>query len=124
VSADTTGNVAFPRHFDRRGRTAEVDHDRYVRQLIEQVLFTAPGERVNRPTFGSGLTQLLFAPVDVSVGAAAQLTAQTALQSWLGDRSELLDLAVRVDDTRLEVTVSYVVRRTGTPSSDTFVAGV
>ena len=116
-------NVGFPRGFDRRGRTAEVDHDRYVRQLIEQVLFTSPGERINRPTFGSGLTQLLFSPVDVSVGAAAQLTAQTALQSWLGDLIEVHDLAVRVDDTRLEVTVVYKVRRTGASRTDTFGAG-
>ena len=116
-------NVAFPRHFDRRGRTAEVDHDRSVRQLIEQVLFTSPGERVNRPTFGSGLLQLLFSPVDVSIGAAAQLTAQTALQSWLGDLIEIHDVAVRVDDARLEVTVSYRVRRTGSERTDAFEAG-
>ncbi len=55
-------NIDFPFHFDNRGRTADTDPDGHIRDLIEQVLFTAPGERLNRPTFGSGLKQLLFQP--------------------------------------------------------------
>ena len=48
-------NLRFPYQFDGRGRTAEADEAAYIRDLIEQVLFTAPGERVNRPDFGCGL---------------------------------------------------------------------
>ena len=53
-------NLDFPYHFDSHGRTAAIDYDAHIRDLIEQVLFTAPGERVNRPDFGSGLLRLVF----------------------------------------------------------------
>lgn len=52
-------NIAYPFRFDGGGRTATADDDRHIRDLIEGVLFTNPGERVNRPDFGSGLGQLL-----------------------------------------------------------------
>ncbi len=61
-------NIAYPFHFDGRGRTATADDDRHIRDLIEAVLFTNPGERVNRPEFGSGLGQLIFAPNSPEVG--------------------------------------------------------
>ena len=59
--------------------------DDHIRDLIEQVLFTAPGERVNRPNFGSGLLQLVFAPNSDELAAATQFLVQGALQQWLGD---------------------------------------
>ena len=55
-------NIDFPFHSDSRGRTATTDDDDHIRDMIEQFLFTNPGERVNRPDFGSGLLQLVFAP--------------------------------------------------------------
>ena len=76
-------NVNFPFQFDGRGRTKD-PVDQYVRQLVEQVLFTSPGERVNLPDFGSGLLQLPFAPNSVELAAAPQFTVQAALQKWLG----------------------------------------
>ena len=91
-------NVDFPFHFDSRGRTAETADDDHVRDLIEQVLFTAPGERVNRPDFGSGLLQLVFAPNSAELAAATQFLVQGALQQWLGDLIEVR--AVQVDDRR------------------------
>ena len=54
--------IDYPYRFDGRGRTAQTGADDHIRDLIEQVLFTSPGERVNRPTFGSGVLQLVFAP--------------------------------------------------------------
>ena len=54
-------NVAFPYHFDSRGRTSDAGEEQHIRELIEQLLFTAPVERVNRPTFDSGLLKLVFA---------------------------------------------------------------
>ena len=56
-----------------RRRRSDEDH---VRDLIEQVLFTTPGERVNRPTFGSGLLQLVFAPNSDALAAATEMTVQ------------------------------------------------
>ncbi len=77
--------IAYPFHIDGRGRVADAGGDDHIRQLIEQVLFTAPGERVNRPDFGSGLMQLVFAPNSDELATATQLLIQGALQQWLGD---------------------------------------
>ena len=70
----------YPYDFDTRGRTAETTDDEHIRDLIEEVLFTSPGERVNRPTFGSGVLQLIFAPNSEALAAATQMTVQGALQ--------------------------------------------
>jgi len=105
--------VDYPYHFDRRGRTAEPDdQDAHIRDLIEQVLFTAPGERVNRPDFGSGLMQLVFQPNSVELAAATQFLVQGSLQQWLGDLIVVEAVAVEAEDSTLRVTVQYVVRRT------------
>jgi len=106
-------NVAFPYQFDARGRTAiRDDYDQHIRDLIEQVLFTTPGERVNRPTFGSGLMQLVFAPNSDALATATQQLVQGALQQWLGDLIQVEAVDVQNVDAELRVTVSYVVRRT------------
>ncbi|HET9442222.1 MAG TPA: GPW/gp25 family protein [Acidimicrobiales bacterium] len=117
------GHVAFPHGVDRRGRTAAASDPAYVRQLVAQVLFTAPGERVNRPGFGSGLTQLLFSPADPAVAAAAQLAAQTAIQTWLGDVVVLDDLSVTAEDSTLRVTVGYTLVASGERLTVTFDRG-
>lgn len=105
-------NVDYPFHFDDRGRTATTGAEEHIRDLIEQVLFTTPGERVNRPTFGSGLLQLLFAPNSAALAAATQLTVQSSLQQWLGDLIEVEAVEVRAEDAALRVAVQYLVRRT------------
>lgn len=105
-------NVDFPYNYDGRGHTADAATDDHIRDLIEQVLFTSPGERVNRPTFGCGLMQLVFAPNSDELAAATQYLVQGALQQWLGDLIQVEDVAVETDDSALRVTVQYVVRRT------------
>jgi phage baseplate assembly protein W len=105
-------DVAFPYGVDARGRTAESDLDAHVRELIEQVLFTAPGERVNRPTFGSGAMQLVFAPNSDALAAAAQFTLQGALQLWLAELVRVEAVEVVNDEAALRITVQYVVLRT------------
>jgi phage baseplate assembly protein W len=105
-------NIAYPYQFDARGRTAGADDERHIRDLIEQVLFTSPGERVNRPTFGSGLLQLVFTPNNDTLAAATRMTVQAALQQWLGDLIEVESVQVTAQDSSLFVEVSYVVRRT------------
>lgn len=113
-------NIAFPWHFDNRGRTAEADDDAHVRDMIEQLLFTSPGERVNRPDFGSGLLQMVFAPNSPELAAALQFTLQAALQRWLGDVIDVGTLAVSSDDATLRVDLSYTVRATGVARNDSF----
>ncbi|MCC2672365.1 MAG: hypothetical protein K0Q72_4837 [Armatimonadetes bacterium] len=114
--------IDFPYHLDPQGRTARTDTDDHLRDLIEQVLFTAAGERVNRPTFGTGLQQLVFAPAGAELEAATQFLVQGALQQWLGDRIVIEDVQVDVEDSTLRVTVRYSVIRTGERRVDRFGA--
>ena len=112
--------VDFPYGVDARGRTASTSEDEHVRDLIEQVLFTAPGERVNRPTFGSGLLQLVFAPNSDALAAATQLAVQAALQEWLADRIAVQDVTVEGIDSTLTATVVYADRLTQQSQTATF----
>lgn len=102
----------YPFQFDGSGRTARTGEADHVRDLIEQVLFTAPGERVNRPTFGSGLMQLVFAPNSDALAAATQVSVHGALQQWLGDLLMVEGVEVFREDAALRVTVRYILRRT------------
>jgi phage baseplate assembly protein W len=104
------GPVAYPPHVDARGATARTDEAGYLRDLIEQLLFTAPGERVNRPDFGVGLGQLLFAPLGPEVAASTQLLVHGALQQWLGDLIDVAEVLVTAEDSALVVEVSYSAR--------------
>lgn len=116
-------NIDFPYRFDNRGRTADTTADDHVRDLIEQVLFTSPGERVNRPTFGCGLNQLVFAPNSPELAAATQFLMQGALQQWLGDLIVVDSVLVDSVDSTLSVTISYAVRRTQTRQTAVFTQG-
>ena len=113
-------NLDFPYRIDGSGRTATTGDDDHVRDLIEQVLFTSPGERVNQPTFGSGVMQLIFAPNGDALAAATQLTVQGALQAWLGEWIQVDGVEVENDDATLRVTVQYLVRRTQERRVDRF----
>jgi len=116
-------NVDYPFHFNTRGRTAAAEDDDHIRDLIEQVLFTSPGERVNRPDFGAGLLQLVFAPNSDALAAATQRSVQGALQQWLGDLIQVQSVDVQNEDAMLRVTVSYLVRRTQTMQTAAFTNG-
>jgi phage baseplate assembly protein W len=112
--------LAFPFRPDVRGRSTEVAGDAHLRQMIEQVLFTSPGERVNRPDFGCGLLQLVFAPNSDTLAAALQVTVLGALQQWLGELVEVQAVELAVDDAVLRVEVRYLVRRDRTPARASF----
>lgn len=115
--------VNFAYRFDARGRTAGADEADHIRDLIEQVLFTHPGERVMRPDFGSGLLQLVFAPNSEVLAATTQVLVQSSLQRWLGEWVLVESVQVEAVDSTLRVTVQYVIRRTGTRVVGTFVQG-
>jgi phage baseplate assembly protein W len=114
-------NIDFPFHFDARGRTATTDDADHIRDMIEELLFTAPGERVNQPDFGSGLLQMVFAPNSVELAAALQFTTQAAVQRYLGDLIDVQQLDVAAQDATLNVTVKYLIRATQQPQVNTFV---
>lgn len=117
-------NIGFPYAFDGRGRTGTVPDDSHIEQMIQQVLFTMPGERVNQPTFGSGLLQLTFAPNSPEVAAALQFVCQGSLQQWLGDLIEVSSLNVESTDSTLSVTIVYQNRATQQSNTVTFTQGV
>jgi len=110
----------YPFHVDRRGGTALADERKHVRDMIEQLIFTAPGERVNRPDFGSGVLQLVFAPNSPELAATVQFTLQAALQRWLGDVIEVRALEVDAHESTLTIALSYALRRTGEAQSARF----
>ena len=90
--------VSFPFMLDGRGRVADALHVDHIRQLIEQVLFTAPGERVNRPDFGCGLKQMVFLPNSDALAAATQVLVQGAPQRWLERVIQVERVAVEVSE--------------------------
>lgn len=114
-------NVNFPYQFDGRGRTKDA-LDEYVRQLVEQVLFTSPGERVNLPDFGSGLLQLPFAPNSVELAAATQFTVQAALQKWLSQYIKVESVVATANEAVLSVAVSYSPLNSDVTQVQTFVS--
>jgi phage baseplate assembly protein W len=116
-------NIDYPFHFDDKGRTAATSDNDHIRDMIEQILFTSPGERVNRPDFGSGLMQMVFAPNSPELAAALQFTLQAALDRWLGDIIEVRALGVTSDDARLTVDLTYAVRKSGATRRETFTRG-
>jgi uncharacterized protein len=113
-------NIDYPFHIDAGGRTARTGREDHVRDMIEQVLFTAPGERVNRPGFGSGVMELVFAPAGDELATTAQFLIQGTLQQFLGDVIQIEDVGVRSHDSAIEVTVSYALRATGERLTERF----
>lgn len=105
--------VAFPYHLDKRGLTATSDLEEHIEDMLEQLLFTRPGERVNRPDFGCGLLGTVFGPNSPAIGAALEVTIGAAVQQWLGDEIQIGTLTVTSAESTIEVTISYTIRATG-----------
>jgi hypothetical protein len=135
-------NIDFPYHIDNRGRTAITDsydkisdfqrwghvalsgYEKHILDMIEQLLFTSPGERVNRPEFGSGLLTLIFSSNSPELAAAMQSLMQAAIERWLGDLIEIQALDVTSEDSTLRITVQYWVRLVDEQRTVTFERSV
>lgn len=113
--ADTLHALRYPFAIDRGGGRAaeESDYEAYVRQLIRQVLFTAPGERINRPDFGAGLRRMVFAPNSPAVASLARTFVYQALTRWLSSVIKVEQVAVTAEESTLRITVQYLVLRRG-----------
>ena len=116
-------NVKFPYSLDGRGRTASTDYEDHIHDMIETVLFTSPGERVNRPTFGSGTAQLVFASNSDVLAAAQQQAIQAGLQQWLSDVIQVQSVTVTAEESTLQVTVTYTVIRSQQQQTQQFGYG-
>jgi phage baseplate assembly protein W len=104
--------IDYPFHIDGRGRAATTEEDDHIRDMIEQVLFTNPGERVNLPDFGCGIKQLVFAPNSDTLATVTQFTINQALQKWLGDLITVQSVDVHADEATLTIQIVYVKRST------------
>lgn len=95
---------------DRLGRLAqENDYEQYIKQLIQQVLFTAQGERINRPDFGAGVKRLIFTPNSPATASLAQTLIYQALTTWLGTLIRTDDVQTKADNERLNITIVYTI---------------
>jgi len=102
-------NIDYPFHFVKTGGTAAATTEKHIRDMIEELLFTSPGERVNRPDLGSGLMQLVFAPNSPEMAAALQFTMHAALQRWLSDVIQIQTLEVTCVDSTLNIDLQYML---------------
>ena len=116
----TVAPLDFPFAIDARGRAATTDTDDHLRDLIRLVLFTAPGERVNRPEFGCGIKQLVFAPASDALAAATEQLVHGALIRWLDPVLSVEQVHVEANDATLEITVVYSRRDTGERREEVF----
>jgi phage baseplate assembly protein W len=117
-------DVDFPLHFDARGRTASAGPEDHLRELIELTLFTEPGERVNRPDFGCGLKQLIFAATSPELADALKFAVQAALQRWLGQRAVVRSVQASSVESTLSLSIHYVVGGSGNPATHTVTRSV
>jgi len=116
-------NLAFAYNFVATGHTAQTDLVTHIGDMIAQILFTSPGERVNRPTFGSGTAQLVFTPNSEVLAGVQQQAIQAGLQQWLSDLIRVQSVTVTADDATLQITVVYVVIQTQQQQTQKFVYG-
>lgn len=118
--AGAPAQLDFPFGIDARGLSATTDDDDHIRDMIRLVLFTAPGERVNRPDFGCGLKQLVFAPASDALAAVTEQLVHGALMRWLDPVIAVEKVEVRTDEATLEISVVYARRDTGERARSTF----
>jgi phage baseplate assembly protein W len=111
-------HVGHPLRVTDHGRTALVGDEAYVRGLVEAVLFTRPGERVNRPDFGSGIEQLVFAPIDGELAQTTKALVQGALQRAVGEVLRVEDVVAEAEESTLRVTIVYTPLIGGVPGSE------
>jgi phage baseplate assembly protein W len=116
-------NVNYPYGFDSTGHTAQTDLPGHILQMIEQLLLTSPGEHVNLPTFGCGVTQLVFAPNSDALAATQEQVVQASLQQWLSDLIRVNSVSVTAQESRLLITVTYTIIQSQQQQTQQFVYG-
>ena len=104
-------NIKYPYQINLEGSTAITPEDAHIQEMMYQLLFTNPGERVNRPNFGCGLLQAVFEPNGNEMAATTQYLVQGALNQWLSHLVQVNDVEISSTDAKLEVKVSYTMLR-------------
>jgi phage baseplate assembly protein W len=107
---------AFPPRLETDGTIAEAVYEEDIRQSIQIILGTNPGERVMRPDFGAGLNAFVFEPVNITTMALVQTRVQEALIAW-EPRIDVEEVKVTTDPAernKLIIDTTYRVRVTNT----------
>ena len=107
--------IKYPLAIDAGGGRAaeESDYEAYIRQLIRQVLMTAPGERINRPSFGAGVRRMVFAPNNPATASLTQTLIYQALSQWLSSVIKVEEISVTAENETLFITIHYLVIQRG-----------
>jgi len=115
ANRDHADRIRYPFAIDAGARklAEERDYPAYVEQLIKQVLLTSPGERVNRPDFGCGLRQMVFAPNSDITASLVRVSVIQALERWLGDLIRVDDVTAAAVEETLEVRIAYTLKARG-----------
>ena len=105
---------------DKGPRTSS--RSEHVREQIEQVLFTNPGERVFRPEFGVGVRRLIFEPNDAALRKTTlkRLNASLAEALYGEVDPRTLEIEVRQEDEFLVIHIAYVLAAINRQEAYTF----
>lgn len=114
--------ISFPLQLDGSGNAVRAPtRAEAAEQLIEELLFTGLGERLNRPALGCGLLELVFDPASDELRAATQFQVTSELARWLGDVIRVASVVVQAGGSRLTVTIVYALVADATPRTAVFV---
>lgn len=119
--------VTYPLQIDSSGQLKNADYASHIRQMIEQMLFTEKGERVNRPDFGCGLQQLIFDPMNDAIGLTVQPMVVAELSRWFGELIRVEDVKVTLapmqqgqSQPMIVISIQYVLLKNGKRVTDQF----
>ncbi len=106
-------HLAYPFGVGNDGRAVQVmtleDH---VRDELVQLILTNPAERLFLPEFGGGVRRLVFENSDETTGAMAKALLTRSISRWLGHRITLENLAVTIENEKIEVELQYRIAGT------------
>lgn len=88
---------------------ATLEYHNSVRAMIEQILFTAPGERVNRPGFGVGAQHAVFDPNSPFLASRIRTALEENAYQHLGRDVVVLKVEVTTDEAALHVGLTFQI---------------
>jgi len=101
--------LAFPLRLGPGKALAVTDLEDDVRAMIEQILLTAPGERVNRPTFGVGIYAYVFEANSPFLASQLRIALDENVYEFLGRNVRIVALDVTWDDAQLHVDIQFTL---------------
>jgi uncharacterized protein len=115
-------SLSFPFHVGDLGTPLTSPRALVIRQQLEQLLFTLPGERVNRPTFGCGVQRLVFGGCSPEAAAAAEYIVRLNVQEFMDDvvTVDAVKVTADAETATLFIDILYTLVETGEERAETF----